>query len=390
MSLAPPDLRSDGPGGASLQSEDRYETTNGLFAEQPPRPPLSRRERKRIDRVLAEAPPERRAEMRRQLLGTAVRVTSGPRVTPARREPVATHDRVEPDRAEPDRAEPDRAKAGRAEELYAEGEATAAVVAAIQRRVHAEMATSSQGHGGSRRGRKRAKRSKPVRFADQVTLDDEVLALREDTEGGSDALGSFGGRDEFQVTRPNAAVRKASPIRSVFTVLAWVVVGAGLALAALLAAPPLVGHRTMVVLSGSMTPTLGIGDVVIDRTVGVLDVRIGDIITFRDPIHKKRTVTHRVQDMRVEAGSITFTTRGDANTSDETWKIPTSGKVGRVVLRVPKLGYVLGWAWSPQVRVAFVVVPMLLFGALEIAAIWRSPGDSGSRTRRKAGTRART
>lgn len=207
----------------------------------------------------------------------------------------------------------------------------------------------------------------------QIDLDAGYIVLTDTQEEYFDKKNAKIGND--LIATPAIALKKASLPRSVLTVLAWTVVGATTSLATVLALPPLVGHKTMVVLSGSMAPTLDIGDVVIDKTINVLDVKIGDVVTFRDPNHSKRTVTHRVRAISVEDRNVTFTTRGDANTGNESWVIPATGRIGRVAFRIPKLGYALGWAWSPKVRVAFVAIPMALFGALEIFSIWRAPED---------------
>lgn len=408
MTLAPPDLRPAGPEPA-VGPTSADGTGMSLGGVRLIRGPLSRRERRRVDRAVAVAVPEERSELRRRLLAGAPQTT--PEMHEAHDLRVHAEAPEEPEEPVGDLRTGDSAGASSLGQVTGQRGATpmpntielrpdvervakVALVAAVEQQVLTELRVAPpEGRGAkpSRRERKEAKRPKPVRFADHIDLDDEVLVLGDVAESvhAEPGVGAVrrGAALDPKVTY---VVRESTPLRITLTVFVWIVVGAGLALAALLAAPPLVGHKTMVVLSGSMTPTLDIGDVVIDRTIGVMDVKVGDIITFRDPIHKKRTVTHRVRAMDVKDGTATFTTRGDANTSDETWKIPASGKIGRVALRIPKLGYALGWAWSPKVRVGFVAVPMLFFGALEIAAIWRSPDDSGPKRRqRKGGSKAR-
>ncbi|MBI1843642.1 MAG: signal peptidase I [Actinobacteria bacterium] len=411
MTLAPPDLRSEGPEPAVVPwSADGTDVSLG--GVRLVRGPLSRRERKRIDRAVAGASPEERGELRRQLLGGSAPMRPGVREAldiPRHVEPPETPTipagvvgnllTSESARAlSLDAATTQEAATPMPHTIElrpdVELEAKVALVAAVEQQVLTELGVAPPPRRGgkpSRRERREAKRPKAIRFADCIDLADEVLVLTDGAESVHVAptagAGVRGASPDPNVTY---VVRETTPLRIILTIFVWVVMGAGMSLGALLAAPPLVGHKTMVVLSGSMTPTLDIGDVVIDRTIDVLDVKMGDIITFRDPIHPKRTVTHRVRAMSVKDGTVTFTTRGDANTSNESWKIPSSGKIGRVVLRVPKLGYVLGWAWSPKVRVGFVVVPMLFFGALEIAAIWRSPDDPAPKARKgKGGSKAR-
>ena len=144
----------------------------------------------------------------------------------------------------------------------------------------------------------------------------------------------------------------------------------GIALA--LALPLAFDARPLVVLSGSMEPTLGTGDVTVVQRIAPLDARPGDIVTFRDPANQDRLVTHRVRDMRVRGDRVAFVTRGDANNVSERWAVSTNGEISRVAYRIPELGRLLVLARTNR-------LPMLLFGlalaallALELMTIWRS------------------
>jgi signal peptidase len=148
---------------------------------------------------------------------------------------------------------------------------------------------------------------------------------------------------------------------------------AGLALA--LTAPLPFGFRTLAVLSGSMEPAVHTGDAVVTEGIHPLEARVGDIVTFRDPSRAGRLITHRVRSLRVRSGLVTVTTKGDANNATESWTVPETGTVGRVVYRVPHAGRLLVWSGSPAGRITFVVVPLLLLGVLEIVRIWRTPSE---------------
>jgi signal peptidase len=157
----------------------------------------------------------------------------------------------------------------------------------------------------------------------------------------------------------------------------YVVAGlvAGLILA--LTAPLPFGYRTLTVLSGSMEPAIHTGDAVITQGIRPLEARVGDVVTFRDPERAGRLITHRVRSLRVQSGLATVTTKGDANNVTESWTVPETGTIGRVVYRVPHAGRLLVLSGSPIGRIALVVVPLLLLGLLEIARIWRMPSENG-------------
>jgi signal peptidase len=149
------------------------------------------------------------------------------------------------------------------------------------------------------------------------------------------------------------------------------ILGAALVIAAAVTVPLLFGCRSLIVMSGSMGPTIHTGDVIVDRTISPLDAHIGDVITFRDPENGSVLITHRVRTMEVRNGAVIFTTKGDANNSLERWSVPDDGTVGRVIYRVPRLGYLVVAVRSTWGRLALLVLPSILLGIWALARIWR-------------------
>lgn len=138
-----------------------------------------------------------------------------------------------------------------------------------------------------------------------------------------------------------------------------------------LAGPLLFGARPFTVMSGSMEPAIHTGDVVVNDTIRPSQARIGDVLTFRDPADQDRLITHRLRSMRRRGARIAMVTRGDANTGVERWTVPIDGRIGRVVYRVPRVGYFLAWARGPGGRLLLVTIPAALLAALELASLWR-------------------
>lgn len=161
------------------------------------------------------------------------------------------------------------------------------------------------------------------------------------------------------------------PARLGTTASLWLVGGLLFGVCAAVTVPHLFGFRSLVVLSGSMTPTLGVGDVVVVRQISPGEAQVGDVVTFRDPTRGDRLVTHRVRSIHVEGGMVRIETKGDANSGVESWDVPVSGTIGRAQFRVPKVGYVLFWIRGRFGRMMLVVVPALLLGAYELWRIWR-------------------
>ncbi len=126
-------------------------------------------------------------------------------------------------------------------------------------------------------------------------------------------------------------------------------------------------YRIMVVLSGSMAPTLRVGDAALIRS-GVTSIHEGDIITFR---REGELVTHRV--VEVESGELV--TRGDANNAPDAWTAPISAVEGVYVLRLPLLGYLVWFARQPAGWLALVILPAtaLVIGEVRnLLCIWNS------------------
>lgn len=160
-------------------------------------------------------------------------------------------------------------------------------------------------------------------------------------------------------------------VHRIALIVIWAVMGlfGGLFLA--VTVPYAFGSRSLTVLSGSMEPAVHVGDVVVVEQVPPLDVRVGDIVTFRDPTDASRLITHRVREIHVEGRDVAFVTKGDANTSVERWSTDRDGTIGRVRFHVWRLGYLMFWIRSSLGRLALVVVPALLLGAFELRRIWR-------------------
>ncbi|MFI7587462.1 signal peptidase I [Spongisporangium articulatum] len=130
------------------------------------------------------------------------------------------------------------------------------------------------------------------------------------------------------------------------------------------------GVRPLVIRSGSMTPTIGVGDVVLSRSVPAVSIRAGQVVTFHDPSRHGELVTHRVRAVSYTPSQVDVETRGDANQVSEKWSVPIGGSVGREVFVVPKVGLVVPFAQSPWTRMAVVVLVCGCLGSVLLRKIW--------------------
>ena len=155
----------------------------------------------------------------------------------------------------------------------------------------------------------------------------------------------------------------------------FVAVGLAIGIAAALLAPFAFDARPLVVLSGSMEPALGTGDVTVVRSIAPVDARPGDIVTFRDPADAERLITHRVRSMTIQGDAVQFVTRGDANNVSERWRVAANGEIGRVLYRIPELGWALTFARSKGLFVLLLGAALVLLVVFELMAIWRPERD---------------
>lgn len=140
---------------------------------------------------------------------------------------------------------------------------------------------------------------------------------------------------------------------------------AGLTMIAIGIGPRTGAYRTLTVLSGSMTPAIARGSMVVVTPIAPADVSKGDVITFNAPIDGSPVVTHRV-DAIVEPGAVPVVrTKGDANAAPDPWLARIDGEtVWKVSMVVPHAGRAVAAFRAPQAR------PLLLYGLPLLVAVW--------------------
>ena len=155
-----------------------------------------------------------------------------------------------------------------------------------------------------------------------------------------------------------------------------------LVLALVAAAPLLVGWSSFVVESGSMEPSIDVGDVVVARPVDAEHrVDVGRVYVFADPARADRLLVHRVVERRDDGG---FTTAGDANEVTDSTPLEKPGIRARGILLAPYVGLPVHWAHTGQwTRLALF---LLLTGAAFATARTADENRPTGRRRRVGAT----
>lgn len=112
------------------------------------------------------------------------------------------------------------------------------------------------------------------------------------------------------------------------------------------------GYAVLEVVSGSMEPTIHVGDLIVINTKQQ-DYQENDIITFLD--EQGAFVTHRILSLDGE----TMITKGDNNSSDD--PVSSTDKiVGKYVFRIGGMGILLSSLRSPFIMLMIFIVGILI------------------------------
>lgn len=150
-------------------------------------------------------------------------------------------------------------------------------------------------------------------------------------------------------------------IKLIFSIIKWaVIVGIGMLAVYVLSSNfnILGGYKPYLVQSGSMEPSIMTGDVIVIKSQNTYV--LNDVVTFKKSIGQ--IVTHRLVAVDQEEGSgKKYSTKGDANRTGDEDFITDDQIVGKVVLVVPKLGYLVAFIKSGRGLIFFLIIPALLF-----------------------------
>ncbi len=135
--------------------------------------------------------------------------------------------------------------------------------------------------------------------------------------------------------------------------------------------PPKYG--AYVVLTGSMLPEIQVYDVVVTKQQDAKDLKEGDVITFAssDTRFAGTIITHRIikKNYNSKTKSYTFQTKGDNNNVADSALVSPNDIFGKVILKIPKLGYLRDFLASDGGWILVVLFPCLAVVAYDIVKI---------------------
>lgn len=125
--------------------------------------------------------------------------------------------------------------------------------------------------------------------------------------------------------------------------------------------------KAFVVLSGSMSPNIRAGSIVLVQQETTFQK--GDVITFIHPSNPMDYVTHRITDLNNEGKSFSYQTKGDANETADLWTVRKEAVWGKVALTIPLIGYLISFSKTTVGLILLIILPLLCIAISEIRVI---------------------
>lgn len=132
--------------------------------------------------------------------------------------------------------------------------------------------------------------------------------------------------------------------------------------------PDVLGIKPFIVLTGSMEPTVRIGDMAIIKEINPENLKVGDIIAFRNTEEKTITL-HRITEIDRSETNVTFRTKGDNNQAEDKASVRFSEVEGVFFKKVSGLGKVAMFIRTPlgvTCSILFIVMIFLVWQIVKL------------------------
>ena len=137
--------------------------------------------------------------------------------------------------------------------------------------------------------------------------------------------------------------------------------------------PPLYG--AYVIVSTSMEPIIHVQDAIVIKRVD--EPKIGDVCTYlsKDPRWLGIKITHRIIGIDVdENGNRVYIFKGDANNVADQMPVELSQIYGKVIMKIPKIGYIqyfLSQAYGWIIAIVIPCVGIITFDVIKLIKTMR-------------------
>ena len=136
--------------------------------------------------------------------------------------------------------------------------------------------------------------------------------------------------------------------------------------------PPL--FDAYIIVSPSMVPTINVEDGIIIQRIEPEHIKQGDIISFlaTESYYNGKVITHRVIGIEKSSdGKLLFRTKGDHNNVADSFLVNEENVYGKVIFRIPMLGYIRQFLSTYFGWILCIVIPFLYLILSEVVRVRR-------------------
>ena len=144
-----------------------------------------------------------------------------------------------------------------------------------------------------------------------------------------------------------------------------------LGLLTLAVGPRLLPFQGFYVRTGSMSPTIPVGALVIATRAPAEELGVGDVIVFHRPDRPATMVVHRIYAVEQTPTGRAFLTKGDANSSPDNWTVPATGEGWRAVYSFSRAGFTVGWLHAAVSRRGWLGGFAIVVAICALISIWQ-------------------
>lgn len=147
--------------------------------------------------------------------------------------------------------------------------------------------------------------------------------------------------------------------------------------------PPLYG--AYIIVSGSMEPIIKVNDAIVIKRTDATNIKVGDVITYKsvEPSYYGIMITHRVIDIINENGVTKYVTKGDHNETRDINPISVDQVYGKVIMRIPKIGYIQYFLATAYGWIIAIVIPCLGIIIYDIMKLVRTIRNNSRTNKRR-------
>lgn len=137
--------------------------------------------------------------------------------------------------------------------------------------------------------------------------------------------------------------------------------------------PNIFGYKFLIIVSGSMEPTLNSGDVVVIKDTK--NIKVNDIVSFK---FNGSIITHRVKEIITDKSEIKIITKGDANNTIDDKEMLLNDIEGKYVFKISKIGNAILFLKTREGLITLMVV----FGVLITFTVFKKKKNNNSKHNR--------